>query len=374
MLARRAKVLANGDRNGNKMAFRLELPSGREIFGFGTENVYGGDWDLGPTWNYLVDSDRPFLVDTGRHGMGRHLLDLVRHAGREAGDIHAIVLSHGHEDHDGGLFEIAQATDAQVLAHSIYSHLIRCYPTQAPSLERKAFPASCWHCIMPGSFSQKHCVTYHRERGSLAVEALPESGTTMDGGISVFHVPGHSPDAVALMVGEEALLAGDTLLPGITAHPTCEAFYDLTKGVLPPGFSEAQQIYGLRAYIRSVKRLMDIGRQFPDILILPAHRLYYNQQWNEMDLAVRAWEMVEHHLQRCGDILRILENEPRTAEEIAREHFEPRLLKGMGIRLATNEVLSHCELLHAAGDILWLEDGRICATGSTGFQTLIRSL
>jgi len=374
MLAGRVKVLADGDGNGNKMAFRLELPSGREIFGFGTENVYGGDWDLGPTWNYLIDSDRPLLVDTGRYGMGGQLLDLVRHAGVEAGDIHAIALSHGHEDHDGGLFEIVQATGARVLAHATYSHLIRCYPAEAPSPEREAFPASCWQCSMPESFSQKHCVAYHRERGGLAVEALPDSGATMDGGLSVFHVPGHSPDAVALMVGEEALLVGDTLLPNITAQPTREAFYDLTKGVLPPGFSEAQQVYGLRAYIRSVKRMMDIGRQFPDILVLPAHRLYYNQRWNEMDLTARAREMVEHHVQRCGDIVRIVEDGPRTAEEIAREHFEPRLLKGMGMRLAINEVLSHCELLHASGDTLRLEDGRICATGSTGFETLIRSL
>jgi len=67
-------------------------------------------------------------------------------------------------------------------------------------------------------------------------------------------------------------------------------------------------------------------------------------------------------------------NGHKTAEEIAREHFEPRLLKGMGIRLAINEVLSHSELLQVSGDVLRLEDGRIAATGSSGFETLIRGL
>jgi glyoxylase-like metal-dependent hydrolase (beta-lactamase superfamily II) len=217
-------------------------------------------------------------------------------------------------------------------------------------------------------------VAYHEERSGLAVEALPDSGATMDGGVSVLHLPGHSPDAVALMVGDEAILVGDTLLPDITPHPTREEFHDLIRGVLPPQFGEATQIYGLRAYIRSVKRLMDIGRRVPDILVFPAHRLYYHKRWNEMALTGRAREMIEHHIQRCGDILRILRSGPKTAEEIAREHFEPRLLKGMGIRLAINEVLSHCELLKVSGDILWLEDRRITATGSAGFETLVREL
>jgi glyoxylase-like metal-dependent hydrolase (beta-lactamase superfamily II) len=190
----------------------------------------------------------------------------------------------------------------------------------------------------------------------------------------VLHLPGHSPDAVALLIGNEAILVGDTLLPQITPHPTREAFHDLTREVLPAEFGEAPQIYGLRAYIRSVKRLGDLGRQFPGIPVLPAHRLYYHGQWNHMDLEARAREMLDHHVRRCAEILQIVQVKPRTAEEIAEEHFEPRLLKGMGMRMAVNEVLSHCELLQVAGDVEPVAAGRITATGCNRFESLIDAI
>ena len=50
------------------------------------------------------------------------------------------------------------------------------------------------------------------------------------------------------------------------------------------------------------------------------------------------------------DIMEIVgKGNPKTAGEIALAHFEPHLLKGMGMAMAENEVLSHCELLMGAG-------------------------
>ena len=56
------------------MLVRFRLPSGLEVFGLPTKNAYGGHWDLGPTWNYAVMTDRPFLVDAGKFGQGHRLL------------------------------------------------------------------------------------------------------------------------------------------------------------------------------------------------------------------------------------------------------------------------------------------------------------
>jgi hypothetical protein len=81
MLSEITEILHEGDAKGNGMAIRIALPSGLVIFGFATRNAYGGDWDYGPTWNYLVCGDEPFLVDTGRWGMGEELLAMISSAG-----------------------------------------------------------------------------------------------------------------------------------------------------------------------------------------------------------------------------------------------------------------------------------------------------
>jgi hypothetical protein len=57
-LIEHAEVIHEGDDSGNEMLVRFRLPSGLEIFGLPTKNFYGGDWDLGPTWNYAVLSIR----------------------------------------------------------------------------------------------------------------------------------------------------------------------------------------------------------------------------------------------------------------------------------------------------------------------------
>jgi hypothetical protein len=76
----RVDVLRRGDKSGNNMVIRVRLSSGREIYGFATENVYGGYWDLGPTWNYVITGERLFLWHSGRRGMGPRLPDRYREA------------------------------------------------------------------------------------------------------------------------------------------------------------------------------------------------------------------------------------------------------------------------------------------------------
>jgi hypothetical protein len=71
------EIINQGDDSGNGMTVRFGLPSGLEIIGLPTKNFYGGHWDLGPTWNYAVLADKPFLVDSGRFGQGKNLVDMM---------------------------------------------------------------------------------------------------------------------------------------------------------------------------------------------------------------------------------------------------------------------------------------------------------
>ena len=237
MLQELIEVLEKGDESGNNMPIRLRLPSGLKILGLPTENSYGGEWDLGPTWNYVVLADHPFLVDTGRIGMSRKLLNMMESSGLSGEDLKFILISHGHEDHDGGLFEMVNLTGARVRAHLIYDRLIRYYPTEAPRDARKGFPASCWRCFLPESFSTENCLDYQRERSRLKIEAIGDGNPELGDTVHIYHVPGHSPDSLAILLGDEAVIVGDTVLPEITPIPSREEFFRDVSKILQPHYT-----------------------------------------------------------------------------------------------------------------------------------------
>ena len=365
------EVVQPGEGNGNHMIVRLRLPSGLEILGLPTENFYGGDWDLGPTWNYLILADRPFLVDTGRTGQGNPLLEKLKTAGVSGKDLAFVLLTHGHEDHDGGLSEIVQATGVSVKAHALYDRLIRSYPQDAPPGVDRDFPASCWHCPMPASFSDKQCRAYHRERSRLEIETIGDGESSIMNAVASFHLPGHSPDALVFLLGKEVLLVGDTLLPEISPHPTRLSYFNQVAHVFGPAYPNGDSIYGLRAYLRSLKKLERIGTRVDHMIVLPGHRLFHNHRWNEMVVNERVRELLTHHVERCASILESLKQGPKTARELAVAYFEAPLLKGSGIIMAENEILSHCELLQACGDVALSDDGRFEASGTSTFESAI---
>ena len=374
MLQDCAEVIRQGDSSGNGMLIRLTLSSGQEIVCIPTENNYGGGWDLGPTWNYVVLDEKPFLVDTGRVGSAGQLFEMMKFAGISGRDIDSVMVSHGHEDHDGALSEMAESTGARVRCHEIYDRLIRFYPDRAPNDARKNFPASCWRCFMPQSFSTEHCVKYQKARSQLKIETIEGERSRLSENAVAYHVPGHSPDSLAIFVGDEAVLVGDTVLPDITPWPSQESFFDQVRGILNPRYATADSVYGLRANIRSLAKLKEVGKGLGDLVALPAHRLFYNGVWNEIDLVTRVDELIEHHVQRCGAILEIVMKDAKTAREIAVEYFDAPLLKGFGIFMAENEVISHCELLSAFGDVVSEGDEKFAATGTMNFGSAIHSL
>ncbi len=365
------QVIQRGDSSGNNMTIRITLSSGRHIYGFATENSYGGDWDIGPTWNYLVTGDRPFLVDSGRRGTGMQLLKMIEGAGFTGQDIESVFVSHGHEDHDGGLFELANLIDVRVVAHEVYGALVRSNPKAAPSDEKVEFPASCWCCPMPETFYHRNCLEYHKERQALTIMAMSHSTEELGSGVQAFHTPGHCPDSVVLLVDGEAMLAGDTVLPEITPHPTLESHFTVMKPALPEKFAEAQQLFGLRAYIRSLKMLRAVPEFTDKFLVLPAHR--FTVRTNGIKLTFVAgltkWSSIisidvtgSRGLSGTG---------PKTPREIAMEYFQPGLLKGFGIHLAVNEIKSHCELMEISRDVVVSEEGNVSSTGGENFRSLI---
>ena len=61
----------------------------------------------------------------------------------------------------------------------------------------------------------------------------------------------------------------------------------------------------------------------------------------------------------------------KTAEELAREHFEESLLEGFGSLMASNEIVSHCELLSTCGDLVDVDENKYDVTGTGNFEKYI---
>jgi glyoxylase-like metal-dependent hydrolase (beta-lactamase superfamily II) len=368
------EIIKTGDKSGNGMIARFRLPSGLDIFGLPAKNFYAGDWDLGPTWNFAVMADEPFLVDSGRYGQGGHLINAMSEAGIESRELKFVLISHGHEDHDGGLAEFLNATQLRVKAHTIYDLTIRKYPRKAPEGAKEDFPAKCWHCVMPEEFYSQNCLEYHKVLHDLKVETIGDGVQELGNGIKTHHLPGHSPDCLAVQIGDEAILVGDVILPDITPWPTMEAQYGEIAEVINHLYKTPSAVFGLTRYLKSLKKLSEIAEDHPDILVLPAHRLYYNDQWNSIQLGQRVHETIQHHADRCSAILDIVGDGVKSAEEITEAHFEEHLLKGQGRFMAMNEIKSHCELLVTCGDLIEVEENRYEGTGRSGCGKYIQSL
>ena len=368
------EIIQKGDASGNGLIVKFRLPSGLEIVSLPTKNFYGGHWDLGPTWNYVVLADRPFLIDSGRYGQGRHLVDMMRLAGIHPVDLDFVLISHSHEDHDGGLAELVELTDLKIKAHTVYDLLIRQYPDVAPPGYKQRFPAKCWHCFMPESFFKDNCLKYHGVLQALEIQRLGDGSEKIGNNISTRHLPGHSPDSLAVMLGNEAMVVGDVVLPDITPWPTRLEQYDEVVEILRPLYPEASALFGLKRYLQSLKELLQIAEKHPDVLVLPAHRLYYQDRWNAIHLKERVNELIEHHIQRCTAILKIVATETKSADEIARLHFKESLLKGPGKLMAANEIISHCELMLACGDLQEVGTHSYVGTGSENFEKSIRHI
>jgi hypothetical protein len=221
---------------------------------------------------------------------------------------------------------------------------------------------------MPESFYKKYCVGYHEDLQELDVEVIDGGEDTVGTDIHTYHLPGHSPDCLAVLLGDEAILVGDIVLPDLTPWPTSENTFVELAEVLAPDYTDAQAIFGLRCYIESLKKLGEKARQQPELLVLPAHRIYFGGQWNGIILEERVQELLRHHVDRCGAILDILNGGSKTAVEIAEGHFEPSLLTGSGRIMGTREIISHCELLIHSGDVVSDGNGKFEATGSSHFE------
>ena len=367
-------VILRGKDNGEGMIIHYQTTKGTDIFGLAIPNIWAdADWDLGPTWCYLVLGQKTTLIDTGRFGNFEVFGTLLKSIGKEFSDINRIVITHSHEDHDGNLAEILSAAQAELWAHSIYAQMISYHPHIKDGARHPELPGSCRLCPMPENF-QKDCLPYHKKRSSLSINFdIKDDQLLPDDGLGFVFTPGHTPDSICIVLEDEVIFTGDTILPEITSHPSLVYAFEANRLVLPEGYRQKNVVYGLMNYIKSLNKITCLASQ-PLQAMLPAHRLFYNGQFNiSQSSSNRAREIIQFHIDRCRDILNIIGNKPTGLEDIAIQHFPLSLLAGTGKLLAVNEVMAHIEIMEECGDICLAGEKKDIAqhTGSNNFLTVM---
>jgi len=147
---------------------------------------------------YILDSDRPAVIDTGLGTNVDVLLDAIDDVGIESLD--TILLTHIHLDHAGGAGFLAEAfPDATVYAHDIgVRHVVD--PSRLVAGTKAAVGDQWQYYVDPKPVPEDR------------VESL-DGGDEIDLGdrtVDVIHAPGHAPHQVVFHDrGDDILFSGD---------------------------------------------------------------------------------------------------------------------------------------------------------------------
>ncbi len=309
---------------------KFQTSAGREIYTFSARAFPGLVANI-----YVVsDGEAKVLVDCGS-GMDNSNQDLID--GLEAlsdeyrqpfqlAEMSAIVITHGHIDHFGGLPFVRQYTKAPIAVHPLDRRVLSHY-------EERVLVAS----RLLETFLQRAGVSEGKRKGLMAMylfakgvyRSTPVDINLAEGesgplGMEVFHVPGHCPGQVCLLV-DDILLTADHVLSFTTPHQAPES---ITNNM------------GLGHFLDSLDK----------IAALDGVRLSLGGHEDPMpDLKGRIKEIKQVHDTRLNQVLDICD-EPKTTAEISQELFGQ--VSSYHILLALEEAGAHVEYLYQHGELV----------------------
>lgn len=349
------EIIKRGDDSGNGSLLRYTSPTGAVIQAIGVPQSW--ETTLGPTWCYVVEADKLTLVDPGCHGSLSFLEQGLEELGHSLTAVDRIVVSHGHMDHDGSCLPVIQKSGAELWAHEFYGFMLQ---ADRGDVDRG------WRRGVQGFEAFEHSETMtriveHRRLNRDLTLSHPVTDELQADGFTFYYTPGHSPDELCILF-DQVLFSGDHILPLITPHPSVAMSYNSFEGKLPSAYQAENEIYGLKALIKSLKRVAALEG---DITVLPAHRAFHRGQLNPIGLE-RANEIVEHHRNRCHELTEVMKAGPKDLATITRDYFSNREVEEHNFFLAFTEVMAHIELMHDAGDISTVDasaSGRLWSNG-----------
>ena len=186
---------------------------------------------------YVVEAERPAVVDTGIGVHPERVLDACRSVGVDPGDLAVIAPTHVHLDHAGGAGALARACpDATVVVHEVGApHLVD--PTRLVEGTKRAVGDE-WTF-----FAEPTPVPAERLRALADGDVVDLGDRTLE----VHHAPGHAPHQVVFHDPDAA-----TAFTGDAAGIYVPALDEVLPTTPPPNFD-------LEAALADLETLADFG-------------------------------------------------------------------------------------------------------------------
>ena len=303
---------------------------------------------------YLLEDEPLTLIDTGPNS-GKALDELelaLAERGHAIEDLGLIVITHQHMDHLGLAAIVARRSGAEVVALDLLAPFLADYGAAMELEDELALAVMLRHGIPEDVARALRSVSqsFRAWGSSVEVTRTLRDGETLalrDRSLQVHHRPGHSPsDTVFFDADRGILIGGDHLIKHISSNPLISRPLGGASGtdaapaadVSHPG-DHGRRPQALLTYMRSLRET----RSMPAQLVLAGHGDPIADHAELID------ERFRLHERRAERILRLIEERPRTAYEVAQELWGNVAVTQAFLTLS--EVLGHVDLL--------LEDGRI---------------
>ena len=293
---------------------------------------------------YVIDGGAALtLVDTGS-GMdtcnealiaGFASLDSAFGRKLSLADIEAVIVTHGHMDHFGGLAFVREHTNAPIGVHALDRRILSHYEERVIVASQR-LATYLETCGLSEDARERLLEMYLAPKirySSMPVDFLLNEGQPViaactsgdiDLGLEVIHVPGHSPGLVCLRV-DDLLLTADHVLSRITPHQAPES---ITLNM------------GLSHYFDSLLKIETItGIR----LGLGGHEAPIE------DVNQRAAEIAASHHKRLEQVFDSCAK-PKSISEVGKDLFGS--LKGYNVLLGLEEAGAHVEYLYQHGQLV----------------------
>lgn len=307
---------------------------------------------------YLIEGDTGnLLIDSGWYTPEAFstLKEELRSNGFDLKDITQIVITHLHADHYGMAGKIKELSGAKVALSEIEASMIHLrYVNMPPLLDEVSHflhangtPQSELSLLSKASMPARQFVIPIKPDIKLK-DGQKISMPPFE--FKALLTPGHSPGHVCFYEPKRKLLfTGDHILPDITPN----------IGLHPQSAKDP-----LGDYIKSLETLKKLEVNF----IFPGH----GSVFNSLDQRIDA--LLLHHEQRKADIVKLIQDDRKTAYQIAieiiwipdDEAVRFQTLSALDRRLAILETLAHLQLLAIEGKVKKTEEDGTSYYKATG--------